>query len=253
MWVVVGLAGCGPGTASEDPEYETDAEGCVIADPDATFEARIEPCEDATCGAFDSTIWFPELDEEDTTEVDIILEATCVAQAPADTDDGGRRWRLVDCEGPAAPPSGSIVLELNAEAMPALVGGDAVGVGVHWRRSAYGYADHRSWSLRAPDGDLLLLHVSQDGLPPDAFANPLALSAEPQACVDRSTGGPQAGRMEVEVEVDGDRVVIPAGHRRVVGDQGQYLAVVASASYANNLRGILGGWSRFRILVVSDA
>lgn len=249
MLVVLGFAGCGSG--SKEPVYETDAEGCVIVDPDATFEARIAPCQDAECSMLDAAIWFPEFGEDDPTEVDTILEATCVVHSPADTESGGRRWQFADCQGPAAPPSASIVLELNAERMPSLVSGDSVRVGVHWRRSPYGYADHRSWSLRAPDGDLLLLHSSQDGLPPDGFAAPFAFSAAPQECVDTSTEGPQGGRMEVEVEVDGDRVVIPAGHRRVVGDQGEFLAVVAGASYARNLQGVLEGWSRFQILVVS--
>ncbi len=253
MLALIGLAGCGSGPTSEEPEYETDAEGCVIVDPDATFEARIEPCEDAGCTTVDTTVWFPDLDEEDTTVVDITLEATCVAQAPGDTEEGARVWRLGNCEGPAAPPSASIVLELNAETMPAIAAGDEVRVGVHWRRSPYGYSEHRSWSLRTADGDLLLLHSSQDNLPPAAFAAPFAFSAEPQECVDTTTGAPVTGRMQVEVEVDGDRVVIPAGHRRVVGDQGEFLAVVERASYASNMQGILGGWTRFRILVVSGA
>lgn len=252
MWVAIGLAGCGPGLGSEDPEYEVDDEGCVIVDPAATFDARIEPCTDASCSMFDTTIWFPDLDEDDDTRVDAVLEATCVVQSLADTDAGARLWSLAECEGTAGPPSGSIAVELNTETMPALAEGDEVYVGVHWRRSPHGYSDHRSWSLRAPGGDLMLLQVSQDGLPPAAFAAPFAFSADPQPCVDTSTGGPQMGRMEVEVEVGDERVVVPAGHRRTVGDDREYLVVVASAFYANNLRGILGGWSRFEILVVSD-
>lgn len=247
---VVALIGCSAGTDG-GPAYELDERGCVVGDPEAVFATQLSPCVDAGCAAVDAGIWFPDLGEDDESVVETVREARCTL-GPATSGDGDSRvWRLSECTGDAAPASRSLLLELEAEPLPTLEAGTDVVVGVHWRRSAYGHSDHRSWTLRDDDGALMVLASDQDGLPVESFSEPFVFSAEPQACVEPLDGSPVVGPMEVTVEVGARSLVLPSGHRARVGSDDGFMVTVDLAAYAANQQGIIGGYRRFNILAVA--
>ena len=247
---MVALTGCSAGTDGGQA-YELDERGCVVGDPEAVFSARLSPCADTECAAVDAAMWFPDLGEDDESVIETVREARCTLGPGSSSDGGGRVWRLSECAGDAAPASRSLLLELEAEPLPVLGAGMDVVVGVHWRRSAYGHSDHRSWTLREDDGALLILASHQDGLPPESFSEPIVFAAEPQDCVGPLDGLPVVGPMEVTVGVGNRSLVIPSGHRARIGDDGGFMVTVDLAAYAENQPGIVGGYRRFDILVVA--
>ena len=244
FWVGVlfGCLGCGPQAAGDDSENE-----CAPVDPEAVFTARFEPCVDSACERTDPDYWYPPYTEEDV--VDTTLRLTCVVQTAEAFGETGRRFVLTDCSGDGAPDSQSVVVELEAPALPRLEADDSVLLHVHRRHAAWSYAEHRSWALRESTNELLALVSADNHLPSASMTEPLAVRADPQACVGPAAGGGLIGPMEVEVSLDGDSVVVPSGNMAVLGG---YLVVHERSEYAADMRGAYGGWERLEWLVVRE-
>lgn len=254
---------CGPvdgggadASAMEGPSTETsgnlsgtsssgEPEQCPPTEMDMLFTARMEPCRDEACDETDPGFWFPSISEPEAAET--TLGADCHVLSTESISSTGIRWRLAGCEGTAAPRSGVIVLEIDAEVVPAIDVGSDVQIQIYRRYGAWVFEETRAWAVRSGDGDLLTLFSDDGELPPDDLSAPFGLVAR-RYCEESMYGGLE-GPVELEVSRGGEAVVLTAGSQATLGGS---LVVLERGVQASDMPGAYGGWTRLKFLLVAS-